>query len=156
VLGQRSCSRVPPKPADLDSTLIPAETTRESFEQTIEVSPVCVACHALMDHTGFGFLHFDEEGRYRDEENGHRIDATAELYPDRFPFDGAIELNDYLAEDDETARCVAQQLFTLAGLQQVSDAMCHLANVTSPLGASSTFRDALRAVVTSEALSAAL
>ena len=42
-------------------------------------NPTCAACHAIMDPLGLALENFDLVGRWREQEDGHPIDATAEL-----------------------------------------------------------------------------
>ena len=57
-----------------------AQTTRELFEVAhLTKGAGCDNCHRLFDPPGFTFEHFDETGRYREQENGHPIDPSGYL-----------------------------------------------------------------------------
>jgi hypothetical protein len=57
-----------------------ANTTRELFEVAhLTKGSGCDNCHALFDPAGFTFEHFDETGRYREQENGFPIDASGNI-----------------------------------------------------------------------------
>lgn len=155
VTAIRSCAVVPTHPDSLDYTMVPGPTTREAMIFTVQSDVVCTTCHGLTEPIGFGFLEFDDAGGYRTEENGYPIDASGELSPTGTRFDDAVALTDLLGAEDSTAQCVAEQLFQLAGLEQTAEARCHLDQLSAALGASSSFREALSAVVTSDAFSAA-
>ena len=54
------------------------DTVRERLEMHRK-NPTCAACHAIMDPLGLALENFDLVGRWREQEDGHAIDATAEL-----------------------------------------------------------------------------
>lgn len=77
----------------LDESAGEANTTRELFEVAhLTKGSGCNNCHALFDPAGFTFEHFDETGRYRDQENGFPIDPSGNI-----PLaDGSkVELSDF-------------------------------------------------------------
>ncbi len=77
-------------------------------------SPACAGCHRIMDPLGFGLEHFDAIGRWRDSEEGLKIDSRGEL-PDGHAFDGLIELrNTLMARTSEFRRCLASKLLIFA------------------------------------------
>jgi hypothetical protein len=77
--------------------------------------PACSSCHALMDPLGFGLENFDAVGRWRDSENGHRIDTSGKLADGR-SFTGAGELFEILSKDphDRFLRAAASKMLTYA------------------------------------------
>jgi len=77
--------------------------------------PACSSCHALMDPLGFGLENFDAVGRWRDSENGHRIDTSGKLADGR-SFTGADELFKILRKDphDRFLRAAASKMLTYA------------------------------------------
>ena len=90
----------------------PNLTTREIFEiHTADAA--CAGCHNLIDPIGLGFENFDELGRWRDDENGHPIDAsglvTRTLDMDG-PFNGVAELATRMSTSEHVHRCVVTQL----------------------------------------------
>jgi len=54
------------------------DTVRERLEMHRK-NPTCAACRAIMDPLGLALENFDLVGRWREQEDGHAIDATAEL-----------------------------------------------------------------------------
>lgn len=109
------CHQKATPPPDIPAITPPqpgASTTRARYETAHAASPGCKACHQYFDPIGFGFEHFDEAGRYRDDEHGLPIDtaATALSYPDAqpaFSFTGLEDLATGLAAREEVADCVS-------------------------------------------------
>lgn len=93
--------------------LHPDLTTRERV--AMQTRPeACQACHGMINPLGFALERFDAVGRPRKEENGKRIDASGwyeQASGTTENFDGARELAEYLAANDETHRAFATQLF---------------------------------------------
>ncbi len=59
--------------------------------------PQCATCHSKIDPLGFALENFDAIGRWRDTENGSKIDASGEL-PGGVKFNGPSELKAALLE----------------------------------------------------------
>jgi hypothetical protein len=83
VLGAAVPSPPPGVEADLAKEASEAEglagdTVRERLEMH-RANPTCAACHAIMDPLGLALENFDLVGRWREQEDGHAIDATTEL-----------------------------------------------------------------------------
>jgi len=81
VREQLLCSPLPPPPNNVDTTLPPIDpkaTAREQLEQKTSVEP-CKSCHGIINPPGFAFEHFDEIGRYREDDHGLDIDASGDL-----------------------------------------------------------------------------
>jgi Protein of unknown function (DUF1592)/Protein of unknown function (DUF1588)/Protein of unknown function (DUF1587)/Protein of unknown function (DUF1585)/Protein of unknown function (DUF1595)/Cytochrome C oxidase, cbb3-type, subunit III len=55
------------------------KSLRERMEQH-RADPVCAGCHKVMDPIGFALENFDAIGRWRDNDDGSRIDASSTLY----------------------------------------------------------------------------
>jgi hypothetical protein len=75
------CAAVPSPPPPLDlGADVPAvfDGTTRAFYASVS-DAVCAGCHSYLTFTGFAFEHFDVLGRYRDEEAGEPIDASATL-----------------------------------------------------------------------------
>ncbi|MCB9528942.1 MAG: DUF1592 domain-containing protein [Myxococcales bacterium] len=106
------CQQVPPPPADIDLDLGAEDgappTLRGRLEQHRD-NPACRGCHSFIDPPGFLFEHFDAIGRYRDDADGHPIDATGDL--DGVPLQDARDLAATLADDPRVGRCIAQQYY---------------------------------------------
>lgn len=115
VLEQLLCSSPPPPPPDVSDTLPEVEldgTTRDRYEAHTS-DPSCAGCHIPIDGIGFSFEHYDAVGRWRDEENGHPIDASGELSGTDVDgtFDGAAELGARLAQSEQVSACYVRNLF---------------------------------------------
>jgi mono/diheme cytochrome c family protein len=54
------------------------DTVRERLEMH-RANPTCAACHAIMDPLGLALENFDLVGRWREQEDGHAIDASTEM-----------------------------------------------------------------------------
>ena len=70
----------------------------------------CPACHKLFDPLGFGFEHYDEAGRYLDQDSGLPVDASGTLSQDGaqiFAFTGLEDLATNLANRPEVGKCVS-------------------------------------------------
>ena len=65
-------------------------TLRQRMEQHRK-NPVCASCHNMMDPLGFALENFDPLGRWRQEDNGHPVDASGTM-PDGSKFDGVAGL----------------------------------------------------------------
>lgn len=106
------CGTVPPPPDDVDTVLEEggeeAETLREALDQHRD-DPACNGCHQIMDPPGYLFENFDPVGSWRDEDNGHPIDASGELAG--VELDGAGELGRALADNPAVGACMVKQLF---------------------------------------------
>lgn len=110
------CQEIPPPPANVDTALKPspsAATNREHYAQHSS-DPVCASCHRLMDPIGFGFEHYDGFGRYRDQENGHPIDASGAVImgESERPFQGLAGLTEFLTTDaaDTVNACMVRYM----------------------------------------------
>jgi Protein of unknown function (DUF1592)/Protein of unknown function (DUF1588)/Protein of unknown function (DUF1585)/Protein of unknown function (DUF1595)/Ca-dependent carbohydrate-binding module xylan-binding len=87
---------------------------REQLERH-RSDPACSSCHALMDPLGFGLENFDAIGRWRESENGHRINPAGTLADGR-AFTGPAALLDILRQDpqDRFLRAAASKMLTYA------------------------------------------
>jgi hypothetical protein len=109
------CQNIPPPPANVNTKLAPptqTQTTRQHFSQH-DQDATCAACHHLMDPIGDGFEHYDEWGRWRDQENGIPIDATGTVVgggPGNtdVAFDGVTALSNYLSTNDAVKQCLVR------------------------------------------------
>ncbi len=113
--------RTPPSPPDTVPPLATGSgeqlTTRQRYEKA-HAQGGCAACHQLFDPLGFGFEHFDEAGRYRDQEFGMPVDSKSHVpNVDRsvaFEFDDQEGLMTGLADRLEVYQCFANYLATYA------------------------------------------
>lgn len=74
----------PPPPPPLVATLPPDDRVRDgqTLRQRLEEhrkKENCAACHSRLDPMGFALENFDAIGRWRDEIDGKRVDASGEL-----------------------------------------------------------------------------
>lgn len=106
------CGKRPQVPANVP-TLVAAspgvKTTRQRYEeQHMSAGDACRSCHKLFDPLGFGFEHFDEAGRYREQEQGLPIDSSGSLMQGNTPlfsFSGLDELAKNLSEQEKVGLC---------------------------------------------------
>ena len=86
---------------------------RERMEQH-RSNPACASCHQQMDGMGFALENFDAIGRWRDEDEGQKIDASGEL-PGGTKFTGAVELQNILltSKRDSFTRCFAEKTLNI-------------------------------------------
>lgn len=109
----------PPANADLSPPQqdpeIGPQTNRELFEERVAPSD-CQTCHVRIDGFGYGFEEYDAAGVYRTTDNGFPVDATgfASGIGNDGEYDGAIQLQQLLAESPTVENCVVQQWFTYA------------------------------------------
>jgi hypothetical protein len=109
------CKVVPPPPPGVDPTLPPAIDPTASVRQRLEThrsNASCASCHSLMDPIGLGLENFDSLGRYRDNDNGHPIDASGVV--NGAPFKDAAELGTRLRQDPEAASCFVSKVYAHA------------------------------------------
>jgi hypothetical protein len=108
-----------PKPPPVVPTIDsagPANTTRERF-QNVHAQPGCAECHATFEPFGYAFEFFDETGRYRANEKGFPIDASATATLGggaTLSFDGLDDLATKLAAMPVVTDCVSGLLATYA------------------------------------------
>jgi hypothetical protein len=88
-------------------------TMREAMTVHRE-NPACAGCHARMDPIGFAMENLDAIGRWRDLDNGSRIDASGVL-PDGTKFDGMSGmLEALLRHPQQFVSTVAEKLLMYA------------------------------------------
>jgi mono/diheme cytochrome c family protein len=88
-------------------------TLREQMELHT-TRPFCAGCHKIMDPVGFALENFDAIGRWRDEEHGSTINATARLV-DGTEINGASDLrNALLKYSDRFVQTTTEKLMTYA------------------------------------------
>ncbi|MBL9022187.1 MAG: DUF1592 domain-containing protein [Myxococcales bacterium] len=118
LLEQVMCSPPPPPPCNADTSLPPIDpmaTAREQLETKTSVEP-CKSCHAVINPPGFALDHFDELGRWRDDEHGLSIDTSGQLVGTDAagPFAGHTELIDRMATSEEARACMVTHWFRYA------------------------------------------
>jgi hypothetical protein len=106
--------RPPPEAfTPLAPDLHPELTTRERV--ALQTSPqACQSCHNMINPLGFTLENFDALGRFRENEDGKRIDATG-TYQTRtgelVKFTGVRDLATFLAGSAEVHEAFVEQLF---------------------------------------------
>jgi hypothetical protein len=107
----------PPPPPGVPNLDEAKAAQAASLRQQLEAhrtDPTCASCHARMDPLGFALENFDAIGRWRAEDAGAPIDASASL-PDGRSFRGPSELRKALIQDrEEFAACLTEKLLTYA------------------------------------------
>jgi hypothetical protein len=89
------------------------DTLRERLERH-RANPTCAACHQIMDPIGLALENFDLVGRWRDEDRGKPIDATAVLNDGR-TINGPNELRRLLlSKSDLFVTALTERLLTYA------------------------------------------
>lgn len=117
------CQAMPPPPAGVN-TAIPepspdAPTLRDRIAVHLE-TPVCAACHKLMDPIGLALEQFDGIGVHRTTEADTLIDATGDL--DGAKFDGLIGLAQAVRAHDKFVPCMVNQVTRAATGLELTDA----------------------------------
>lgn len=119
------CNDLPPPDAAVNTTLPAAAlfaTTRDRFSAAT-TDGACAGCHGLINPLGFAFENFDGVGRFRLEEGGAPVDATAVLPTrQRDAVDGLAELAQVMATDPGVRECVARQFSSWALRRVVTEA----------------------------------
>ena len=88
-------------------------TTREKVERHRN-NAACASCHSRIDPLGFALENFDVIGRWRDQDEGSKIDASGVL-PSGETFSGPEGLKKMLLDrSDEFARGAVERLMTYA------------------------------------------
>lgn len=108
---------VPPTVPELPPPNVGVTTTRQRYEELHAAAGACKNCHAAFDPIGFGFEHFDEVGRYREDEGPGLPVNSASIIPFTNPqisFQGQEDLAAALVELDEVQLCVTGQLKTFS------------------------------------------
>jgi hypothetical protein len=118
VLKRALCQPLPsPPPNVMFSIGSPDEprTTRERYAQHSS-DPSCAGCHHIIDPPGFALEGFDAIGQARTEEHGYPLDLTGELFAGSAsgPVDGGVDLAGRIADSQEAADCLVQQLTTFS------------------------------------------
>ncbi|MEI9949956.1 MAG: DUF1588 domain-containing protein [Pseudomonadota bacterium] len=107
--GQRP--QVPPNVPTLATASPGVKTTRQRYEdQHMSAGTGCPTCHKFFDPLGFGFEHYDEAGRYREQEVGLPINSSGSLSDggsELFTFSGLDELAQNLAKQNKVGLCAS-------------------------------------------------
>jgi hypothetical protein len=110
-------STLPPPPPDIPNLDAQSEshpegqgaTMRERLTKHRE-DAACASCHDRIDPIGFALENYDATGRWREEENGKPIDASAQM-PDGTQLNGPDGLKKILMDrKDEFARVLTSKM----------------------------------------------
>jgi mono/diheme cytochrome c family protein len=127
------------------------DTVRERLEQH-RSNPNCAGCHGIMDPLGLALENFDLLGRWREQEDGHPIDATARMV-DGTALAGPNDLRRaLLARSDVFVAALTEQLMTYAlGRELTAHDMPQVRSVVRRAAAEDhTLRALLKAIVASD------
>jgi len=106
----------PEPPADVPA-LEDNKKLEGSLRQRMEqhrINPSCAVCHNRMDPLGFAFENYDAIGRWREKDDGFKIDPAGVL-PDGKKFNGPKELKTILrSKKDLFARSLSEKVLTYA------------------------------------------
>ena len=106
----------------LNPDLHPKLTTRERVEmQTGEVN--CQVCHAKINALGFSLENLDPVGRFRDQDNGSRVDASGSYMTrdgKEASFTGPRELATFLADSEDCHRAFVDSCFEYFAKQPIA------------------------------------
>lgn len=148
------CKDVPPPSGiDVPPPAPPSAggTTRDRYAQHGE-NP-CASCHVVIDPLGFAFEHYDGIGRFRTEDNGLPVDASATYTLDgrEVQYADATELMQHFAQSKEVSDCVAKQWLRYAlGREESQDDAPSVLGVSEAFAASAQhFPTLIAAVATS-------
>lgn len=129
------CQTLPQPPSELILAAPDPDPTRSTRQRFADhaAEPLCAGCHRLLDPIGFGFEHYDGIGRFREMDNGVRVNAEGELRATLDAdgaFEGAIELSERLAGSADVHACITRQLLrrALAGREPSAACVEHLAS----------------------------
>ncbi len=131
-------------------------TQRARFEA--HASLACAAgCHTLLDPLGFPFENYDQQGRWRDFDNGHPVNAVTELSLPFADLNGevanAVELSEVLGASTTFAACHSTKWFTYAHGRAADPDLdaCDVERLEQLMVAGATVSDLLLELTTSNA-----
>ena len=108
----------PPPPPNVPELEEEGESaTAQSLRERLEIhreNPTCASCHDRIDPLGFSLENYDVLGRWREDDAGHPIDASASL-PDGTAFSGPEELKQVLLDrKDQIVRHLTKKMLGYA------------------------------------------
>jgi hypothetical protein len=128
------CNELPAFPANLDiqaplldTSMLP--TARERLSPLLQ-NASCMGCHVQFNPTGLALESYDAIGRFRTQENGADIDASATLTLDGASqsFETGAELAQAVAQSEQARECYTLQLYRAAlGRREFAQDACSLA-----------------------------
>jgi hypothetical protein len=149
----RPLSAVPNLP---DNLMFVGETNRERIESVTGPGTCAEACHGtIINPIGFSLEHYDAIGRYRTEDNGHPVDASATyVFPDgrALTYQNAVELSHLLAAEPDPHACYLGNLLEYFYGSEVDESKFKLVSEMTDLslGAGAPVREIVASIVTSD------
>ena len=140
-----------------EGTSVETHTTREAVELA-HSRATCTSCHQHIDGAGFLFENYDSVGAYREEENGHPVDASGRVQDGGSwqEFDDASELAAYLSGASNVRACLSTHFLDYALARHVepneSDA-CHVQEIVTGFEESDSLQDMILQALASPAFS---
>ncbi len=129
---------VPPPPPDVPPLAASAKkgeklTVREKLERH-RANAHCATCHNLIDPIGLGLENFDQMGRWREQDNGKPIDASATM-PSGEKFNGPVELRKVIVnrKDDFVRNITAKVLGYALGRSLQDGDQCTIQKISQSL-----------------------
>lgn len=111
---------VPPQPPPPNVPALKANEeggTVKSLRERMEehrTNPVCAGCHKVMDPVGFALENFDGTGRWRNNDEGSKIDPSGVLF-EGSKVDGPVGLRNMVAKRPEVfVGVMAEKMLTFA------------------------------------------
>ncbi len=135
------CTILPAPPDDVVIDVpepLEGSTARERFKEHSS-NASCAACHKLMDPLGFGFEHFDGQGKWRATENGAPVDASGEIVGSDVAgrFSGVPALAQKLAVSKQVRGCYVKQWLRYGlGRSETAEDACTLERLQGAFEAS--------------------
>jgi len=129
-------------------------STREQLTEHTAV-PACMACHAMINSTGFAFENFDQVGRYRTIDNGVAVDSSGTLSISK-DTDGTFATGDdflaKLADSHDVRSCFAEKYLDFALSHPVTDAAdgCSIQSLGESFAASGDLKQLIASIAGSD------
>jgi hypothetical protein len=108
----------PPPPADVPPLPKGGGDQNLTLRERMAIhsdDPTCASCHRKIDPIGFALENYDQNGRWRDQENGKPLDVSGEM-PGGARINGPAELRRFLLTEKREAfeRAFSTRLLTYA------------------------------------------
>lgn len=105
------CQSIPAPPPGV-STDLPVGDGTETMRERLEIhmtEPSCAGCHALMDPIGFALEAYDEQGVFRELDNGKPVNDVVDFEGAQIA--GSQQLGNALRDDPNVATCLLRNLY---------------------------------------------
>jgi Protein of unknown function (DUF1592)/Protein of unknown function (DUF1588)/Protein of unknown function (DUF1585)/Protein of unknown function (DUF1595)/Protein of unknown function (DUF1587) len=117
LLRALQCTDLSP-PANVNMILPESSQERPTIRERLaahSADPACASCHTQMDPMGLSFEHFGALGEWREQwDDGHPVDASADLADPAGSVYGAAEMVALLDSDDRLKSCYTRRVFEYA------------------------------------------